>query len=475
VTAPLGIAADRLRFVDLTPAGGDLLARFHDELYVPEFPEPDERESLDNMLAYLRAGDHANAYLVTLLLDGDRIVGGCVADYFARSSCGAIEFLVVDPAARGSGVGGRLAAHIERRMHGAAQERGKTLALVLAEINDPFKRSPTPDNVDPFVRLRFWARLGFRRLAFPYRQPALSDRQAPVENLLLAAKSAGSVHRTSVPAALVGAFLRDYLIYAMRIADPSASLQFTQMAAFLAGREAVGLADLEVYAGNDPRRPLNVQPVERPSDDDFAAAMAVYRRAFPDPSLAIPQEAFAAHLQARRANTAYHLWAVRASARDPVAGLASFFGLAHAGFGGYVAFADPLGGSGRLRLLLARIERRLVADSHTTRGWYIECAARVAPIFERCGFYRVALTYGQPALHVTQPQAVSFPLSLLYKEFGACYGPPRVDAPTFAAAMAEIETDVYGLEPAGGASLFTMPAKYLAFIGDRNGFVSFVP
>ena len=67
MTAPL--TAGRLRTLDLTATGGDQLTRFYRELYVAEFPEADERESLENMLAYLRSGDGSNAYLVTLVLD----------------------------------------------------------------------------------------------------------------------------------------------------------------------------------------------------------------------------------------------------------------------------------------------------------------------------------------------------------------------------------------------------------------------
>lgn len=50
---------DRVRHHELSAAPGDrsLLRRFYEELYLPEFPHPDERESLPNMERYLELKD----------------------------------------------------------------------------------------------------------------------------------------------------------------------------------------------------------------------------------------------------------------------------------------------------------------------------------------------------------------------------------------------------------------------------------
>ena len=39
-----------------------------------------------------------------------------------------------------------------------AQRTGRTLDLIVAEMNDPFVPSEVPDNMDPFVRAATWAR-----------------------------------------------------------------------------------------------------------------------------------------------------------------------------------------------------------------------------------------------------------------------------------------------------------------------------
>lgn len=238
------------RFTDLSPGAHDaqLLRRFYETLYIDEFPDPNERESLANMLEYLEhRGAHGNDYIVTIVFERDRLVGGSICDYFMRSNCGAIEFLTVQPGERGRGLGTALARHVQRRMAVAAEARRRSLAFVMAEINDPFEPSEIRDNLDPVGRLRFWHRLGYRRMAFRYVQPALSAEQSPVGNLLLAALPVDEPQVTSIGSERVVAFLRDYLVYAMRLDDPQTSPEFRKMRSSLAGRSTIPLDALDAY------------------------------------------------------------------------------------------------------------------------------------------------------------------------------------------------------------------------------------
>ena len=442
------------RFVDLSPEKRDaeLLSRFYETLYVGEFPDPDERESLANMLHYLeRRGEHGNDYIVTLLCDGDDIVGGSICDYFVRSNCGAIEFLTVKPSERGRGMASALARHVQQRMAAAAQTRGFSLAFVMAEMNDPFKRSRVTDNVEPFGRLRFWHQLGYRRTAFPYVQPALSLEQSPVTNLLLAAKPVDPALASSIPAARVIAFLRDYLIYAMRFDDPSSSPEFVTMCAYLERRPAISLVPFDTYVGDDPQRPFEVRAVEHAGHPDFAPAMELYRRAFSNPALAVGDGAFATLLAHGVEGGRYHLWALRARDGAHVRGMASFFALPSAGFGGYVAFEPPLLHAGRLRPLIARIERQFVSDGTVATGWYVESAGDAVAAFTHCGFTPLALDYRQPA--------GGPPLRLLYKEFGTPFAPPALAKTALRRALREIARGVYGIDPPGAVPAFAEIAR----------------
>src|SRR5580700_8093942 len=96
-----------LVMIDISDKGEDLerLTRFYDELYEAGFPDPNERESLENMKEYLRLKRRgwygSNNYHIILSFDGDRPVAASVSDYLAIPNCGVIEFLLVDESLHG--------------------------------------------------------------------------------------------------------------------------------------------------------------------------------------------------------------------------------------------------------------------------------------------------------------------------------------------------------------------------------------
>jgi GNAT superfamily N-acetyltransferase len=187
--------------IELSGAEADrlVLRRFYDTLYVGEFPDPNERESFENLEAYLLARDVAGAeYHIVLAIEDDRPIAGAITDYFVASRSGVVEFIVVAPDQRDRGLGSYLLRDAEERLHADAARRGVELGFVVAEINDPFRPGDTPDNVDPFERARWWGRRGYHRLDFPYVQPALSSEQAPVDNLMLCAKPTEQGHSPSL-------------------------------------------------------------------------------------------------------------------------------------------------------------------------------------------------------------------------------------------------------------------------------------
>src|SRR5438552_3820816 len=99
---------------DLTASDEDraLLRRFHDELYAPEFPDPDEKESLGNIERCVELKStgwyEANGYHVLVVESGGQLIGGAIADYLAEPNAGGVEFLVISPAWRGGGLGRQL-------------------------------------------------------------------------------------------------------------------------------------------------------------------------------------------------------------------------------------------------------------------------------------------------------------------------------------------------------------------------------
>jgi len=441
-----------LHEVGVTPDDLLMMRSFYAGLYTAEFPDPDERESYDNMVMYLRGavGAHANGYHIVLAVKDGAVIGASITDYFAPSRAGVVEFLVVAAKHRRSGLGKLLLQDAEARLERDAARGGELLRFIAAEINDPFRRSVTPDNVDPFERARWWGKRGFAKLDFPYVQPPLSAGQQPVRNLILAVKSFAPSDAAGVSAASVEAFIRDYLIYAMRIPAPASCAQFIEMSRWLQLRHDIRIVPLHAYIGEDCAHPVDVHELTNSQDARLDAALAVYEAAFNGPATALPAHEFRRLLDRKsgRSPYVYHFWALTSRDRNAISGMASFFTLPSAGFGGYVALVAPLRGTGALPTIVARIEQQFIRDSPDTTGWYIECAEeRTAAHFAAQGFFEVGVAYRQPWLGsgASADDCAAPPLHLLYKEFGARYSPPALEPDDFIAAMHDLYVYVYGV------------------------------
>ncbi len=445
---------------DATPGGLALLRRFHDEAYVAQFPDADERESLAQMARYLRrkaVGWYgANNYHVLVALRGGSPVGGVVLDYLAHPNAGIVEFLFVLAPVRGHGLARRLLDAGIRQLRADARRQGRRLSAVAAEINDPFRRPPRPDNMDPFARAQAWARLGFSHLPCPYVQPALSPRQAAVDYLMLIvrplprrrAPPGGVPTAPSVAADWVRSLVAEYMRWAMRIDQPQRQPEYQRIDACLGQRQRVGL--LPLPGGIDAAAPAFAVTAVDERHPDFGAVLALAGGATDQPGHRPERSTFAAALDAaRHGGPAYHLWRIAGSADGPALGMASFFSLPSAGFGGYLVLGGALRGRGLLAPLIARIEACMMADGvapdASRPGWFIECGEGPAAIFRRRGFADVPVDYRPPAL---APQPGGFPpapLRLLYKPFGVVYSPPALDAGFVRRALREILGHVYAI------------------------------
>jgi len=439
-----------------------LLRAFHAGVYTREFPDPDERELLANMEDYLRRkseGWHGrNNYHILLLLqeESGEIAGGVVADYFACSNVGVIEFMVVDPAQQGRGLGRRLLSEITHRFRVDAVRAGyAALCGICGEVNDPYRRCEVQEHLDAFARLRMWHGFGFGLLDFPYVQPALSEGQEAVHGLGLMFRPETEECRSSVPARFVRQFVADYQVWAMRIPEPEARPEFRRIAEWLRPHRDVRLLDMLDYIGEEPE-PL-FHPVEiRDGDHTRLAQFArVYQECFSNDETAVEVSEFSrgtCTITDGPLPHHYWLWGIIAAGEAELSGLASFFSFPHCGFGGYVAIAAPLRGKGCFRRLLRLMERQIVQVNEVASGWYVECEpdSVEAAIFKHCSFTEVPMTYRQPRLH-TDMTGVSEGkhLELLYKPFGRVYGPPELSLEDLQRDLREILTRIYYLDASG--------------------------
>jgi GNAT superfamily N-acetyltransferase len=444
---------------DLTDAAGDRdrFVRFYGELYTASFPDADERESLENMLRFLelkREGWYGpNGYHIALMLDGESVVAASVSDYFDDPNCGVIEFILVDAQARGRGLGRRMHEATLALLQADARSSGRAgLDFMFIELNDPFRVPPADDNFDPFERAMLWDRWGYGRLCFPYVQPALSERQRPVDCLLLAAKPLVPQLAAGFPSDLVRRSVEAYLIWAMRIPHPRNDVSFRAMAAYLDGVEQVPMEALAAYVGRDTSLPLAVRPLLSGEDADYAAMADVYRRAFPAGPTAVDPQAFAAGLRRMQArtDTRYHLWALAETDSAPVHGMAAFFSTRRFGFGGYLILEPPLRGRGLARVLVKRMEEQMIRDAPKAREWYVECdiGSTQERVFASLGFEPVPVRYFQPPL-VDSPEGraakLGPELTLMRKGFGASFTKWQFEPTEFAAVLHILLGDIYRL------------------------------
>ena len=198
-----------------------LLRQFYDSIYVPAFPDPDEREPLANMQhaedRHAAGFDEGNTYRILLAIKAGVVLGGSICDYLVDPNCGIIGFLAVAAAARGSGIGAALHAATCAALEQDSRASGRDgLSATLIELEDP-RRTPQQDLAfDPVARAMFWNRLGYMALRFHYVQSALSPSQKPVLGLLLAARPADPALQYAFPSEAVLRLLRAYIIWAMR-------------------------------------------------------------------------------------------------------------------------------------------------------------------------------------------------------------------------------------------------------------------
>lgn len=151
------------------------LGDVYDTILVSSF-QPDE---LVDKAAFMH---HSTWGEVLLTEDAEgAITGAAVADHHAGTQLSVLEYLAVSPDHRGTGSGSALLTEAIQRWAELVSP-----GALLAEIERPDAHDATDQFGDPTRRLAFYERHGFKGLAVPYYQPALSEEQHAVPDLILA-------------------------------------------------------------------------------------------------------------------------------------------------------------------------------------------------------------------------------------------------------------------------------------------------
>ena len=215
------------------------LGQFYTDIYMEAFPDDDEREGFDNLLKYLKCAANAKEYKYHIILaedDTNRIVGGCIFNYYKKSNTGVIEFLAVRSDLQSSGIGTMLYKHVKAMLSEDAHRMlGRSIDYISCEID-----SPEYSKSEIKKYLYFWNKNNFWHLDFNYVQPALSAGQKPVTGLWLTI-SPQRESQNEIPSKLVADIIYDYIKYAMCIEDPSQCPEYVNMEKQLMSSETVRL------------------------------------------------------------------------------------------------------------------------------------------------------------------------------------------------------------------------------------------
>lgn len=133
-----------------------------------------------------QSGERRNLILVAEA-EG-QVVGGVIFHCFPRVGTGFSSFMAVSPEMRGMGVGRQLHAARFAALDAAAGPRGPVHGLFI-DVVAPERLSPeelTQEEAvgsDPVARRRIFHRLGFRKVAVDYFQPAEASGGQPVTSM----------------------------------------------------------------------------------------------------------------------------------------------------------------------------------------------------------------------------------------------------------------------------------------------------
>lgn len=166
-----------MKFVELAgehPLWDDV----HRAVLTPSFP-PAELASAEDLRAEVADG----RTLGTVVLDdGGCPVAAAIGRWYPSARVQLLSYLAVLDSQRGSGLGGRLLAHVVHEWI----MRYRPCAI-LGEVEHPRAHKGSAAHGDPAARLRFYDRHGGTALDLPYFQPALSKDTGRLYGLVLIA------------------------------------------------------------------------------------------------------------------------------------------------------------------------------------------------------------------------------------------------------------------------------------------------
>lgn len=158
------------------------LVRFYEELLEPAFGAfPDELDSLSTFYyAINNLSVEPYKLHITLLVDSCKILAGCCYEYYPKSNCCLLTYIVVSDDCKGKGLSKDLIIEMFQQIQ---SHYGKIEAVFAESNSDSVDKSK--DVMNPKLRRQILNRLGFSYLDIDYVQPPLSEELGKCRDLLL--------------------------------------------------------------------------------------------------------------------------------------------------------------------------------------------------------------------------------------------------------------------------------------------------
>jgi hypothetical protein len=367
----------------------DLLHRFVEEAFKVSFPGDDERDVEKYFHLDQRGELGPNKTHVIVATDDGVVVGGSVSVYLGKPNVGVIEYQVVNPSHRSSGVATEIYLLSERLVEESAQRTGRPLDMLVAEIEDPF-RTPMSSSMNRFRRAGILHYSGYNIADYPHVQRTLDvPGQEGLHTLLMLVKPLPYGSQNTLPASFLRLVVDEYYQF-FGIDEPASVAVLDYLDA--AGDNPVALVSLGDYVCNDESTaPVVIEEIE----------------AGPD--------------------AAGHQWSIRSRDAASAEGTASFIATSASGFASDVELAPALTDRAVLSHICSRIEKQMIEDSRATHEWYVQCGddLRDALVGADVGFHELAVPYDDSK-------------HLLYKGYGRMHEAPSIPVAGFLAAMREI-------------------------------------
>jgi GNAT superfamily N-acetyltransferase len=237
-----------IEYVDLRKRHDEaLLEAVHRDLFLPNFPDPDEQEGPDDWAPRLwgepeppQPEQHGFVAGTQVMRSERSLAGFAFVERYRESRCALLSYIAVASSRRGQGIGRTLFARALDSARAAGERDGAPLRAVFAEIHDP--RRVESDVIAPENRVQIMERLGASRVPVTYVQPALGEGRRSDRLMLIAFPEDA---KPVVEAAAVWGFLLEYYA-ALGVAEPSADpdLRLVQEELKSVGGRAVALEPL---------------------------------------------------------------------------------------------------------------------------------------------------------------------------------------------------------------------------------------